>query len=124
MQKILVNTGSDFGEQCFGSFNSPDCKDSRLSSTSEGPALLLAMDELISTQLETDRQTSSSKEITAALLDRDHLTDSCLAATLYSISQTYHDCDYHTCSQQPAQPDTHFINATDSTQPLQNIYHC
>ena len=85
MQKILVSTGSEFGEQCIAQFDDESRTDTRLAVTSEGPGCLLAMDELLTTQLDKLRAASGIKTMDASVLDREHMANQILVMTYFPM---------------------------------------
>ena len=75
MQKVLVNSATQFSESSEKEFNKPGPHESRVSVTQEGPGSLLGLDELITTKLDALRNPSCRQAITAAVLDRDDIAN-------------------------------------------------
>ena len=99
MQKVMLNDGAAFADQCTVAFDAPNCAQARLSSTCDGPAYLLAMDELLAAGVEQIRREEGHPAvITSTVLDRDHLSQECLGfvnipffiAFLLSVMLCYH----------------------------------
>ena len=82
MQKVMVNSATQFSESCEGEFNKPGGHESRVSVTQEGPGSLLGLDELLTTKLDDLRAQSGNQAITAAVLDRDNISDTLTGFTL------------------------------------------
>ena len=77
-----MNSATQFSESCEGEFNKPGGHESRVSVTQEGPGSLLGLDELLTTKLDDLRAQSGNQAITAAVLDRDNISDTLTGFTL------------------------------------------
>lgn len=73
--KCLVTDGATFTEDAFAMLNDPNCVQPRISSTTDGPADLLAMDILVAQACEEHRrQQGDTGSLSTAVFEREFLS--------------------------------------------------
>ena len=74
MQKMLMKECQEFSEKIREQFKTPDSPwDARTLSLTDGPGLMLGMDNVLAQQLQVFNEEQQNKTARAHVLDRDHL---------------------------------------------------